>query len=322
MPEKKFDLNKALQAAKVFYAVPSSYPWSNVNRTLTGFNYDADEIKDELSWIGSGARARKEEQEKRDNTPWYSKLGYAAMSTPNPGDVPATSALAADRYMVDDVEGGKNIQGMQDTIGSIAGAAATLGPMGISGFADTAATYGLGHAIGSEALSWGTGAAGYHGFNKLGNWIDKTYGTNTGKWLPLVGSIAAGMTGYSGYLKRVTNSAKYAINNGIRGYKDFPNLQKVLYQYSKPSDIIEEAIPTKQLIYNNRGPESGMNTYFKTAKYARDTGSYNGKTIPGWQLPRGERMQKSSNVESLPEYAFIPKKNKPLRWDHTFSTIA
>lgn len=49
MPEKKFDLNKALQAAKVFYAVPSSYPWSNVNRTLTGFNYDTDEIKDELS---------------------------------------------------------------------------------------------------------------------------------------------------------------------------------------------------------------------------------------------------------------------------------
>ena len=75
------------------------------------------------------------------------------MSTTNPGDAPATSTLAADRYMVGDTEGGKEIQKTQDTIGSIAGATATLGPMGISGFADTAATYGLGHALAAEGLS-------------------------------------------------------------------------------------------------------------------------------------------------------------------------
>lgn len=75
------------------------------------------------------------------------------MSTSNPGDVPTTSALTSDRYMVGDVEGGKNIQKTQDTIGSIAGTAATLGPYAIADFAKTAGTYGVGSALAAEGLS-------------------------------------------------------------------------------------------------------------------------------------------------------------------------
>lgn len=254
MPEKKFDLNKALQAAKVFYAVPSSYPWSNVNRTLTGFNYDADEIKDGLSWIGSGARARKEEQEKRDNLPWHSKLGYAAMSTPNPGDVPATSALTSDRYMVGNVEDGKNIQKMQDTVGSIASAASVLGPYTIADFTTATSTYGLKRALAAEGLSSLIGTGSAYTSNRLGQAIDKRLGTNTVPWLSIIGGFVGGIRGYKGglnigsknFLENPMYSSKNMVNTMKRiGYATLSAIQhpKRYYKYfkfikNKGSDIL------------------------------------------------------------------------------------
>lgn len=254
MPEKKFDLNKALQAARVFYAVPSSYPWSNVNRTLTGFNYDTDEIKDELSWIGSGVRARKEEQEKRDGTPRSTELGYSAMSTPNPGDVPATSTLTADRYMVGDVEGGKNIQKMQDTVGSIASAASVLGPYTIADFTTAASTYGLKRALAAEGLSSLIGTGSAYASNRLGQAIDKRLGTNTTPWLSTIGGFIGGVRGYKSglnigsknFLENPMYSSKNMVNTMKRiGYATLSAIQhpKRYYKYfkfikNKGSDIL------------------------------------------------------------------------------------
>lgn len=308
MPEKKFDLNKALQAAKVFYAVPSSYPWSNVNRTLTGFNYDADEIKDELSWIGSGARARKEEQEKRDNLPWHSKLGYQLMTVPQDTSLPLYSQSAADRLMVGDYAGAEAIQKPLNTIGAIATGAGLLGAMGGAGLFSAAATYGWPAALTAEAVSTGTGIAGYHGFNKLGQRIDNKYGTNIAPYLSFFGSLGTGIAGYNAGLRTAAGLARSAVNNGIRGYSDFkPALTDMMIKYTKPMKLGNVSFNPSEShikIFNNRGSESGMSTYFKTAKYAGNTGSYNGRTVPAWQLPRGERMQKTNTVLELPEQAF------------------
>jgi hypothetical protein len=100
------------------------------------------------------------------------------MSSSNPGDVPTISALAANRYMVGDVEGGKEIQKTQDTVGSIASAASILGAYGIGDFATAVGTYGLKRALAAEGLSSLIGAGSAYTGNKLGQVIDKKYSTN------------------------------------------------------------------------------------------------------------------------------------------------
>lgn len=80
--------------------------------------------------------------------------------------------------MVDDVEGAKNIQKTQDTIGSMAGASSILFPYMVADFAAAAGTYGLGHAIAAEGASAALGTAGYYGGEKLGKAIDDRFDTN------------------------------------------------------------------------------------------------------------------------------------------------
>lgn len=101
------------------------------------------------------------------------------MSTPNPGDVPTISTLTADCYMVGNVEDGKNIQKMQDTVGSIASAASVLGPYTIADFTTAASTYGLKRALAAEGLASLIGTGSAYASNRLGQAIDKRLGTNT-----------------------------------------------------------------------------------------------------------------------------------------------
>ena len=100
------------------------------------------------------------------------------MSTPGPGDAPYTSALVSDRYMVDDVEGGKEIQKTQDKVGSIASAASILGAYGIGDFATAVDTYGMKRALMAEGLSSLIGTGSAYAGNRLGQTIDKRHGTN------------------------------------------------------------------------------------------------------------------------------------------------
>lgn len=255
MPEKKFDLNKALQAARLYTPVDYGYtPQFDISTSINDLNNTANNVLSDIDWVGSGARARKEEQEKRDNLPWHSKLGYASMSTPNPGDVPAISALTSDRYMVGNVEDGKNIQKMQDTVGSIASAASVLGPYTIADFTTAASTYGLKRALTAEGLSSLIGTGSAYASNRLGQAIDKRLGTNTVPWLSTIGGFVGGIRGYKGglnigsknFLENPMYSSKNIVNAMKRiGYATLSAIQhpKRYYKYfkfikNKGSDIL------------------------------------------------------------------------------------
>ena len=57
----------------------------------------------------------------------------------------------------------------------------------------------------------------------------------------------------------------------------------MIIDYTKPKNLGSVSFSPSELhtrFFNTRGSESGMNTYFKTAKYAGNTGSYNGRTVP------------------------------------------
>lgn len=221
MSEKKFDLNKVLQAARLYTPVDYGFtPQFDIQTSQDNFNNTSNNVLSDIDWVGSGVRARKEEQEKRDNLPWHSKLGYAAMSSSNPGDVPTISALAANRYMVGDVEGGKEIQKTQDTVGSIASAASILGAYGIGDFATAVGTYGLKRALAAEGLSSLIGAGSAYTGNKLGQVIDKKYSTNITPWLSTIGGFIGGVGGYKSGLN-IGN--KNFLDNSMYSYKNMTN---------------------------------------------------------------------------------------------------
>ena len=187
-----------------------------VRQTTSDFNNRVDELFPEIKIKQEKERIKQEEKNKKDTIPWYSKLGYAVMTSPStPGDSPVVSPLASERWMVGDKEGAQSMQKTQDTIGSVAAGLSLLGPYGIADFAQTTGTYGLGTALAAEGLSWGTGAAGYYGGNWLGQKIDNKYETNITPWLSTIGALGGGAAGYSGVLrsspamiKRMLNEAK------------------------------------------------------------------------------------------------------------------
>lgn len=271
-----------------------------VHQTATNFNNRVDELFPGIKIKQEQERIRQEEKEKKDNLPWYAKLGYAAMTSPmTPGDVPSVSPYASERWMVGDKEGAQSMQKTQDAIGSVAAGLSLLGPYGVADFAQTAGTYGLGSALAAEGLSWGTGTAGYYGFNKLGQYIDNKKGTNITPYLSFFGGLGTGVAGYRAGLKTAAGLAKSAVNHGIRGYSDFkPALSDMIIDYTKPKNLGSVSFSPSELhtrFFNTRGSESGMNTYFKTAKYAGNTGSYNGRTVPSWQLPKADRFINEHN---------------------------
>lgn len=249
---------------------------SRVHQITANFNNRVDELFPEIRIKQEQERIRQEEKDKKDNLPWYAKLGYAAMATPTTsGDVPVVSPYASERWMVGDKEGAQSMQKTQDTIGSVAAGLSILGPYGIADFAKTAGTYGVGSALAAEGLSWGTGTAGYYGFNKLGNWIDNTHGTNTRKWLPLVGSMFTGMAGYNGYLRH--------------GFgKNFGTIK--FNRSSEPiTDILQNYIAdgSEQYVFDN-GKNVLKVHVDNTSKNLKDVISYNKQWINGRNIVPGQ----------------------------------
>ena len=238
MPEKKFDLNKALQAAQLYTPIDYGYtPQFDISTSVNDFNNTSNNVLSDIDWVGSGVRARKEEQEKRDNLPWHSKLGYAVMSTTNPGDAPYTSALVSDRYMVGDVEGAKEIQKTQDKVGSIASAASILGAYGIGDFATAVDTYGMKRALMAEGLSSLIGTGSAYAGNRLGQTIDKRHGTNIAPWLSTIGGFIGGVGGYKSGLnmgsKNFLNNPIYSSKNMIGATKRIGNAVLGAVQHPK-----------------------------------------------------------------------------------------
>ena len=103
------------------------------------------------------------------------------------------------------------------------------------GTAQAASTMGWVPAITTDVASGIGGTAAGYGSNWIGQKIDNKFGTNVTPWLTAAGSLLGGVGGGIAGYKGVVKGAKYAVDNGIRGYSDF-----------KPV-IQEQILPTTQI---------------------------------------------------------------------------
>ena len=110
-------------------------------------------------------------------------------------------------------------------------AAALAGGIGTT---QAASTMGWVPAITTDVASGIGGTAAGYGSNWIGQKIDNKFGTNVTPWLTAAGSLLGGVGGGIAGYKGVVKGAKYAVDNGIRGYSDF-----------KPA-IQEQILPTPQ----------------------------------------------------------------------------
>ena len=95
------------------------------------------------------------------------------------------------------------------------------------GTVQAASTMGWVPAITTDVASGIGGTTVGYGSNWVGQKIDNKFGTNVTPWLTVAGSLLGGMGGYRAGYKGAIKGAKYAVDNGIRGYSDFkPELQK------------------------------------------------------------------------------------------------
>lgn len=95
------------------------------------------------------------------------------------------------------------------------------------GTAQAASTMGWVPAITTDVASGIGGTAAGYGSNWIGQKIDNKFGTNVTPWLTVVGSLLGGVGGGIAGYKGAVKGAKYAVDNGIRGYSDFkPEIQE------------------------------------------------------------------------------------------------
>lgn len=87
----------------------------------------------------------------------------------------------------------------------------------------------------AEEVGAGTvGTAATYGSNYLGQAIDNKYGTNITPWLTVSGSLAGAFLGGRWGNRGAMKTAKYTVDNGIRGYGDFhPAIQKEILKTPK-----------------------------------------------------------------------------------------
>lgn len=89
----------------------------------------------------------------------------------------------------------------------------------------------------AEEIGAGTvGIAATYGSDYLGQAIDNKYGTNIRPWLTMGGGLTGAVLGGHWGNRGAMKTAKYAVDNGIRGYGDFhPEIQRELLSVTKPS---------------------------------------------------------------------------------------
>lgn len=170
MPENKFDLNKALNAAKIYTKIDYGdlYTPNTLDVQQTSKNFEdwrkSQGYKTVQEKMQEAMARMPEDINSEDVYDWYNAY------QPDP------KKQAEFRY-----------QGAKAT-----GALMTI-PMTIF----SAGTMGWVPALTTTA----TGFAGAYGGQKLGEAIDTKYGTNTTPWLALTGGFAGGIGGYKGLVK-------------------------------------------------------------------------------------------------------------------------
>ena len=163
---------------------------------------------------------------------------------------------------------------------------------GIAGGATAASalTAGIVPTLASEV----GGAVGSYAGGEAGSYLDEQFGT---QWisptLSVLGGLGGGIAGY----KTLKPSYNYLAKKGVIGYKDVPEDMIALPKGNTRhigAETYGKTIVTNQPSIIRGGKTSYKfyeqpSTYFKDAKYPVSSKSYNGKEVPAWQLPKGER---------------------------------
>lgn len=99
-----------------------------------------------------------------------------------------------------------------------------------------AKSFGWLPTIAEEVGASTVGTAATYGSDYLGQAIDNRFGTNIRPWLTISGGLTGAFLGGRWGNRSAMKTAKYAVDNGIRGYGDFhPTIQEEILKTPKPS---------------------------------------------------------------------------------------
>lgn len=169
------------------------------------------------------------------NKKWYQKLLQALIENGNAARDAKIGAIGAGqvRQLYKEGEDEKAKQLANDYLkANAAGIATGIGGMGTL---SSISKIGVAPTIVTEAAGAVGGTVGAKAGEFAGQKIDNKFGTNVTPWLTVAGSLLGGVGGGIAGYKGVVKGAKYAVDNGIRGYSDF-----------KPA-IQEQILPTTQI---------------------------------------------------------------------------
>lgn len=240
MPENKFDLNKALQAAKLYNKIDYGNLYvPDVQQTTNNFEnwrksqgYKTEEEKQE----DLKAEMQADQQRFNEQGLWNSEDPYEVYNA----------------YQTDP-EKQAEFQRNGEMVAGIGSTVATL-PF-------TAGMMGWIPAITTTATGAAGGYAGAYGGQKLGQYLDNKYGWNTTPYLStaggLVGGILGGGLGYKG-----------TVQLGSRGWLPKNNAAGNLYNKQFVTDVVSDALnrnvrqttlPTQPLLNVGWAPAQTMN---------------------------------------------------------------
>lgn len=238
MPENKFDLNKALQAAKLYTPIDYRIQVPQLSAMRNFENWRTDQ----------GYKTEKEKQKEFEDN-------IKAMQERTVGLSDADSAT--DWYHAMETNPVKRAEWDRQAAavtGHGIGAIATIASAGTMGWIPS-------------LISTGTGYAGGYGGYKLGEAIDNRYGTNTAPWLSLIGGFTGGMGGYKGLIK--------AGNAGLLGTSPYTHLlngrQNLAYGSQFTKNLVDDIATTSLRKYiptygtvKYYGPTMGKTTAAKS----------------------------------------------------------
>lgn len=219
-----------------------------------------------------------------------------------PGDVPSTSALAAEEYKKGNVKDAIDIQEKQDKAGTIA----AMSTLGGAGLINSAATIGVVPTIISEAGSAAGGYVGSKSLGALGSHIDEKYGTNLTPTLTFTGGLLGGFGGGIGGYKaapiiikagdnaitftaNTVNDAiiKNAIKKGKLSFIDTPTTYRGFHQSDVPIyepnfnferwDVVNHGADKKGMFFTLDSP--AKNGFLSKRKYTSQWDINSGKTL-------------------------------------------
>lgn len=170
----------------------------------------------------------------------------------------------------------------------------------------------------------GTGAT--YGSDYLGQAIDNRFGTNVRPWLTLGGGLTGAFLGGHWGNKGAMKTAKYAVDNGIRGYGDFhPAIQEEILKTPKSSaePLLNVGWAPAQTMNIRRAGELGTMYYPSRWDVTNEGANPFGVWLQGkYGVPRtditnpgkGEKADRARQIfENRPQYVGNVSFKKPIQ---------